>query len=66
MNQPSAVKALAVSSGVLYVNEPIVDLATRKRILGPLGGGDAAGADRLLDERLALYARIAGEDDPRE
>ena len=40
-----------------YVNAPIVDLGTRKRIVEMLEGGDAEGARRLLDERLALYAR---------
>jgi hypothetical protein len=46
-----------------YVNAPIVDLETRKRIVAMLERGDAEGARSLLDERLALYARIedAGE-----
>jgi hypothetical protein len=44
-------------------NAPIVDLETRKRIVAMLELGDEEGARRLLDERLALYARIedAGE-----
>ena len=41
-----------------YVNAPIVDLETRKRIVAMLQQGDVEGARRLLDERLALYARI--------
>ncbi len=41
-----------------YVNAPIVDLAARKRIVELLQGGDTAGARRLLDARLALYAGI--------
>lgn len=40
-----------------YVNAPIVDLETRKRIVAMLERGDEAGARRALDERLALYAR---------
>lgn len=48
-----------------FVNAPIVDLATRRRIVELLGQGDTAGARRLLEERLALYARIEGaEDEP--
>lgn len=39
-----------------YANAPIVDLATRKRIVELLREGDAGEARRLLDERLALYA----------
>jgi len=46
-----------------YVNAPIVDLETRKRIVAMLERGDVEGARRLLDERLALYARI---EDPGE
>ena len=46
-----------------YVNAPIVDLETRKRIVAMLERGDAEGARRLLDERLALYARM---DDAEE
>ncbi len=41
-----------------YVNAPIVDLETRKRIVAMLELGDEEGARRLLDERLALYARM--------
>ena len=46
-----------------FANAPIVDLATRKRIVELLGEGDPASARRLLDERLALYARIEGGED---
>jgi hypothetical protein len=44
------------------VNGPIVDLAARKRIVDLLNEGDAPGARRLLDERLALYVRIAEDE----
>jgi FdhD protein len=37
---------------------PIVDLATRARIMGLLGEGRAAEAEALLDERYRLYAPI--------
>jgi hypothetical protein len=47
-----------------YVNAPIVDLGTRKQIVAMLERGDEEGARRLLDERLALYARMDdGEGD---
>ena len=46
-----------------YVNAPIVDLETRKRIVAMLQRGDVEGARRLIDERLALYARM---DDAEE
>jgi hypothetical protein len=46
-----------------YANAPIVDLETRKRIVALLERGDEDGARRLLDERLALYARM---DDAEE
>ena len=46
-----------------YVNAPIVDLETRKRIVALLERGDEEGARRLLDERLKLYART---DDAEE
>ena len=41
-----------------YVNEPIVDLATRRKIVELLGASRAEEARRLLDERLSLYARF--------
>jgi hypothetical protein len=39
-----------------YTNEPIVDLATRKRIVGLLEAGDPNTARRVLIERLDRYA----------
>jgi hypothetical protein len=44
------------------VNGPIVDLATRRRVIELLEAGQADEARSLLDERLTLYARIAGEE----
>jgi FdhD protein len=43
---------------------PIVDLATRARIMGLLGEGRPAEAEALLDERYRLYAPI--DDAARE
>jgi hypothetical protein len=40
---------------------PIVDLGTRRRIIELLEARQLDEARRLLDERLALYARIGGE-----
>jgi hypothetical protein len=39
-----------------YTNEPIVDLATRKRVVGLLEAGDREGAGRIIAERLDRYA----------
>jgi hypothetical protein len=43
-----------------YTNEPIVSLATRKRIVGLLETGDPTTAEHLLTEQLHRYA----SDDP--
>ena len=43
-----------------YINEPIVDLPTRKRIVGLLELGNTAAAADLIRERLGRYA----SDDP--
>ena len=40
-----------------YVNQPIVDLATRQKIVRLLEASQGEEARRLLDERLSLYAR---------
>ena len=44
------------------IDAPIVDLATRRRIVELLESRQAEEARRLLEERLALYARIEGEE----
>ncbi|MBI1736103.1 MAG: hypothetical protein HYR51_13085 [Candidatus Rokubacteria bacterium] len=44
-----------------YVDAPIVDLATRRRILEALASGDRTTALALLDERLTAYT---GGTDP--
>jgi hypothetical protein len=43
------------------VHGPIVDLATRRRIVEHLAAAQIEDARRLLDERLALYARTDRE-----
>jgi hypothetical protein len=43
------------------VHGPIVDLATRRRIVEHLEAARTEDALRLLDERLALYARMEQE-----
>ena len=40
-----------------YVNAPIVDLATRQKIVRLLEASRGEEARRLLDERLSLYAK---------
>jgi len=44
------------------IDAPIVDLATRRRIVELLESRQTDAAHRLLEERLALYARIEGEE----
>ena len=44
------------------VHGPIVDLATRRRIVELLQASQTDEAQRILDERLALYARMEGSD----
>ena len=46
-----------------YINAPIVDLATQRRIVEHLERAEAADAGRLLEERLALYARFDQADE---
>jgi hypothetical protein len=42
------------------VHGPIVDLATRRRIVELVRAGRLEEARPILDERLALYARVEG------
>ncbi|MEK7714376.1 MAG: hypothetical protein AAB387_02860 [candidate division NC10 bacterium] len=44
------------------IDAPIVDLATRRRIVELLESRQTDAAHRLLEERLTLYARIEGEE----
>jgi len=44
------------------VDGPIVDLATRRRIIELLQAARSDDARQILDERLALYARMGGSD----
>lgn len=46
-----------------FVNGPIVDLATRRRIVDLLQTSRGEEARRLLDERLSLYASLDDHDD---
>jgi hypothetical protein len=46
-----------------YSDTPIVDLATRRRIVESLQQGDEATARRLLDECLTRYVRPPGGEE---
>lgn len=46
-----------------FVNGPIVDAGTRRRILELLQASRGEEARRLLDERLSLYASLDDHDD---
>ena len=41
-----------------YIDQPIVDSATRRLVLEALEAGDAERARILIEERLRLYARF--------
>jgi hypothetical protein len=41
-----------------YVNQPIVDPATRRQVLEALEAGEVERARTLVEERLKLYARF--------
>lgn len=58
------VSRILVELGRYYnplANGPIVDLATRRRIVELLEASQPEEARRLLDERLALYATMEEE-----
>lgn len=46
-----------------YIDAPIVDLATQKRIVEHVEQARPAEATRLLEQRLALYARSDQADE---
>ena len=46
-----------------YINAPIVDLATRRRIIEFLERSEVAEARQLLDERLTSYSQAPGTED---
>jgi hypothetical protein len=48
-----------------YTNQPIVDLDTRKRVVGLLEAGDVGEAAPLLRERLDRYASGDPGPEPR-
>lgn len=59
------VKRVLIQLGRFYnplIDGPIVDLETRRRIVESLEAGRTEDARRLLDERLALYARSERDD----
>ena len=61
LDDVSLVDRILVQLGRFYnpfVNDAIVDPATRRRILEALQASHPEEARRLLDERLALYARL--------
>lgn len=47
-----------------YIDQSIVDSATRRRVLEALEAGDTDRARDLLDERLKLYARSDDAEPP--
>lgn len=47
-----------------YVDQSIVDPATRRRILGALEDGATDLARALIEERLTLYARFDDTESP--
>jgi hypothetical protein len=68
LDDHARVNAILRELGKLYnpvVDAPIVDLASRQRIMSLLQGGSREEASRLLDERRRLYAPIEHPDDSR-
>jgi hypothetical protein len=60
---PRRVDRILLELGKFYnplTNGPIVDLATRRRIIELLSASRQQEASALLEERLLRYARIAG------
>lgn len=59
LDEPARVDRVLLELGRFYnplLNGPIVDLATRRRIVELLQASRGEEARRLLDERLSLYA----------
>jgi len=46
-----------------YINAPIVDLTTRRRVLELLERSQVDEARQILDERLTLYSQAPGTED---
>ena len=46
-----------------YINAPIVDLTTRRRVLELLERSQVDEARQMLDERLTLYSQAPGTED---
>jgi hypothetical protein len=65
LHDPARVDRILVELGRFYnpvLNAPIVDPESRRRILTALQEGRPDEALSRLDERLALYARVEGEE----
>jgi hypothetical protein len=61
LDDTARVNAILRELGKLYnpvTNAPIVSLDVRRRVVGLLEAGDAAGATQLLDECCRLYAPV--------
>jgi hypothetical protein len=68
LDDHARLNALLRELGKLYnpvIDAPIVDLASRQRIMGLLQAGSRTEAARILDERRRLYAPIEQSDDSR-
>ena len=67
LDDPERVNRILLELGKFYnpyIDAPIVDLATRRRILEALEAGDRATAHALLDDRLRAYT--GGADPPAD
>ncbi|MBI1846659.1 MAG: hypothetical protein HY294_03250 [Candidatus Rokubacteria bacterium] len=65
LDDRARVDRVLVQLGRFYnptLDQPIVDVVTRRGVLEALEAGDVESARRLLDERLALYT---GTEPPR-
>ena len=68
LDDPARVNVILRELGKLYnpvIDAPIVDLASRQRIMSLLQAGSRAEAASILDERRRLYAPIEQAGDSR-
>jgi hypothetical protein len=64
-DDPARVDRILVELGRFYnpyLNAPIVDLPTRRRVMEALESGDVEVARGALDARLRQYARVEQDD----
>ena len=64
-DDPARVDRILIELGRFYnpyLNAPIVDLPTRRRVVEALESGDIESAREILDARLTLYTRVDQED----